>query len=155
MGILGAIKGIMKGGEIVKTVGDVVDNLITSKEEKEQLKIELQKVIYAHEEVIEKEITTRYEIEVKDRDGARKRETDIATSEKAPLINKIISPLLALLILGSCFVMWYIILFKDIPKEKEIIVAGIVGSLTTLSMAVVSYYFGSSKDRQRPVGSKE
>jgi CHAT domain-containing protein len=145
MGILSGIKGILKGGDIVKSVGDVVDNLVTSQEEKEQLKIELQKVINEHEAKIESEVTKRIELEFKDTDSARNREINIATSEKAPLINKIISPLLAILILGSCFLMWYIILFKDIPKEKEIIVAGIVGSLTTLSMAVVGYYFGSSK----------
>jgi hypothetical protein len=40
--------------------------------------------------------------------------------------------------------MWYTILFKDIPAEKEMLVAGIVGSLTTIAMGVVGYYFGSS-----------
>jgi fluoride ion exporter CrcB/FEX len=65
------------------------------------------------------------------------------------LLNKIIPPVLALLILGSTFLMWYIIIFKDLDKSKEVLVSGIIGSLTTLSMGVVGYYFGSS------IGSKE
>jgi fluoride ion exporter CrcB/FEX len=84
------------------------------------------------------------EIQQKENDSARQREVQIATSDKAPVLNKIISPLLALLILGSTFLFWYFILFKDLNKEKEMLVSGIVGSLTTLSMGVVSYYFGSS-----------
>lgn len=144
MPILETIKGLMNGGKIIESVGGVIDNLTTSKEEKEQLKIELAKEINRHEEKLIEETNRIVEAELKDLSDARNREIQIATSDKAPLINKIIQPLLALLILGSCFLMWYIILFKDIPKEKETIVAGIVGSLTTLSMGVVGFYFGSS-----------
>jgi fluoride ion exporter CrcB/FEX len=49
-----------------------------------------------------------------------------------------------MLILGSTFIFWYIIIFKDINKEKEVLISGIIGSLTTVSMAVAGYYFGSS-----------
>jgi len=80
-----------------------------------------------------------------DKDSARDREIQIATSEKAPLLNKIITPLLAILILGSTFIFWYILIFVDITKDKEILLSGITGSLTTLSMGVVGYYFGSSQ----------
>jgi hypothetical protein len=54
------------------------------------------------------------------------------------------TPILAMLILGSTFIFWYIIIFKDIEKEKEVLISGIIGSLTTVSMGVVGYYFGSS-----------
>ncbi|MES2395621.1 MAG: hypothetical protein V4549_06445 [Bacteroidota bacterium] len=84
------------------------------------------------------------ELEMQDMADARNREIQIATNEHAPLINKIIQPVLALLILGSCFFFWYQMLYVDIPKEKEVQLAGITGALTTLSMGVVGYYFGSS-----------
>jgi hypothetical protein len=97
-----------------------------------------------HIQVMEQEFTKQFEIQMKEMDSARKREIDIATSDKAPLLNKIITPILAMLILGSTFIFWYIIIFKDIEKEKEVLISGIIGSLTTVSMGVVGYYFGSS-----------
>lgn len=84
------------------------------------------------------------ELELQDMANARSREVAIVTSEHAPLLNKIIQPVLALMILGSCFLFWYFMLFTDIPKDKEVMIAGVTGSLTTLSMGVVGYYFGSS-----------
>lgn len=143
---MGILSSIFSGGaeKLVTAVGSTLDNLITSKEEKEAAKLALQQEINRHLESVQSDATKQIELELKDMSDARNREIQIATSEHAPLINKIIQPILALLILGSCFLMWYIIMFKDIPKEKETLVAGIVGSLTTLSMGVVSYFFGSS-----------
>ena len=141
----GIVGGLMKG----------FDNLFTSKEEKAAKVNELAKIESEMKSKIEEHLIKMEELRIKENElylkdmaDARNREIQIATSDKAPLINKIIQPILALLLLGSCFIMWYTILFKDIPKEKEMIVAGIVGSLTTIAMGVVGYYFGSS------VGSK-
>jgi hypothetical protein len=100
---------------------------------------------------MEVELTKQMDIEQKEMDSARKREIDIAISDKAPLLNKIITPILALLVLGSTFIFWYIIIFKDLEPHKEVLVSGIIGSLTTISMGVIGYYFGSSigsKDKQ-------
>lgn len=103
----------------------------------EELKIQAQEA----SEKLQNDLQQAY---LKDIDSARNREIQIVTSEHSPLLNKIIQPILGLLILGSCFVFWYMILFANIPKEHEIQIAGITGSLTTLSMGVVGYYFGSS-----------
>lgn len=143
-GIGTAIKGLLNGGKIVEQVGNVIDNLSTSKEEKEQLKIELEKEINRHSEVVETELTKRIEIELKDNQDARAREIQVATSDKAPLINKIVTPVLAFIIIGLTFTMWCLIVFKQIPESNRDTANIIVGSLTTLSMGVVSYYFGSS-----------
>jgi uncharacterized protein YcfJ len=142
-GIVSKIAGD-KAADIVTSVGNVADKFITTGQEKEEFKAEVQKEINRHLEEITKAQNSELELILKDVDSARNREVQVATSEKAPLINKIIQPVLALLLLGSCFVMWYTILFKDIPAEKEMLVAGIVGSLTTIAMGVVGYYFGSS-----------
>lgn len=146
MALIDKLTGLLQSGaaKAVEAVGTAFDKNFTSKEEKEAAKLELQKEINRHLEATVEQANNIAVAELKDVADARAREVAIATSDKAPLINKIIQPLLAILILGSCFLMWYIIMFKDIPDNKRELVAGIVGSLTTLSMGVVSFYFGSS-----------
>lgn len=153
--VKGAVSGIF-GSE---GISGLIDNITTNKEEKGEIKAKLDTIKNNFETRVmeialeqEKLQAEREKVLIQDMASARDREIQIAISDKAPLLNKIILPLLAMLIMGSTFLMWYIILFKDIPKEKEVIVSGIVGSLTTLSMGVVSYFFGSSKgsdDKQK------
>jgi hypothetical protein len=91
------------------------------------------------------------DLRLKDTDSARKRETEIATSEKAPLINKIVTPVLALGVTAITFVLFGILMFDRSPVEpsrKDILVY-VLGALTAISTQVISYYFGSS------VGSKD
>lgn len=145
--IIDKLKNLFSEGaaKVVDSVGNALDKNFTTKEEREAAKLELTKELNRHLESMEnnaKEITLA---EIKDLESARNREIQIATSDKAPLLNKIISPLLALLILGSCFLFWYQMLYAPIPKEKEAMLAGVTGSLTTLAMGVVGYYFGSSQ----------
>lgn len=128
--ILNAVGGVLPD----KGALGILKNIITSSPDiSSEDKLALQKLLLDAQE-----------LEMQDMASARNREIAIATSEHAPLINKIIQPILALLILGSCFLFWYLMLYADIPKEKEVQIAGITGALTTLSMGVVGYYFGSS-----------
>jgi hypothetical protein len=134
-----------KAPDILGVVGDVlpdkgglgvIKNMIKkhagmSEEEKDQ----------AIALVVEHEVElTRLENE--DRANARKRESDIVTSENAPILNKIVQPILALVIVGSTIIIWALILFRNYePKVNE---AMIIGALTTMSANVLQYYFGSS-----------
>jgi hypothetical protein len=91
------------------------------------------------------------DMRLKDTDSARKREAEIATSEKAPLINKIVTPVLALGVVTLTFILFGFLLFDDSPVEpsrKDILVY-VLGALTAISTQVISYYFGSS------IGSKD
>jgi hypothetical protein len=91
------------------------------------------------------------ELRLKDTDSARDREVQIATSDKAPLLNKIVTPVLALSILLLTFVLFGIVMFDNTPVEssrKDILIY-ILGVLSAISTQIVSYYFGSS------AGSKE
>lgn len=147
------ITNILAGGgsKLIETISNTVDEFTLSKEEKEAIKLKLIEETNKHTQLMEIELTKQMDIEQKEMDSARKREIDIATSDKAPLLNKIITPILALLVLGSTFIFWYIIIFKDLEPHKEVLVSGIIGSLTTISMGVIGYYFGSSigsKDKQ-------
>jgi hypothetical protein len=140
------LTGLFSGGasKIVDSVKGVISEFHLSPEDKLKAEQAILDATNKHIEVMEQEFTKQFEIQMKEMDSARKREIDIVTSDKAPLLNKIITPLLAMLILGSTFIFWYIIIFKDITKEKEVLISGIIGSLTTVSMGVVGYYFGSS-----------
>jgi len=88
---------------------------------------------------------------LKDTNDARQREVQIANSDKAPLLNKIVTPVLALSILLLTFVLFGVVMFNDTPIEasrKDILIY-ILGVLSAIASQIVSYYFGSS------AGSKE
>lgn len=84
---------------------------------------------------------------LKDVGSARDRETAIATSKDAPLLNKIVTPLLALSLLFITFILFGVVMFDNSPVEssrKDILIY-ILGVLSAISTQIVSYYFGSSQ----------
>jgi len=84
---------------------------------------------------------------LKDTNDARQREVQIANSDKAPLLNKIVTPVLALSILLLTFVLFGVVMFNDTPIEasrKDILIY-ILGVLSAIASQIVSYYFGSSQ----------
>jgi hypothetical protein len=91
------------------------------------------------------------EMLLKGTNDARQREVQIANSDKAPLLNKIVTPVLALSILLLTFALFGVVMFNDTPVEasrKDILIY-ILGVLSAIASQIVSYYFGSS------AGSKE
>lgn len=92
------------------------------------------------------------EIDARDRDSARNREIEIATSEKAPMINKVVTPLLALGVVGLSFVLFSILIFVQVKPEAKDILIYILGVLSAAVTQILSYYFGSSqgsKDKEQ------
>jgi len=131
-------------GELVDKVAGAVDRFVQTKEEKAQAQLELQKVINSHLEVMEQEATKQLEIQQKEMESARNREIQIAVADKAPLINKIVTPILALSVIALTFALFYILMFKQVGAEKDIIIY-VLGVLSAVCTQVVSYYFGSSQ----------
>ena len=87
------------------------------------------------------------ELRLKDTDSAREREVQISTSDKAPLLNKIVTPVLALSILLLTFILFGVVMFDGSPVEasrKDILIY-ILGVLSAIASQIVSYYFGSSQ----------
>jgi hypothetical protein len=87
------------------------------------------------------------ELYFKDTDSARGREIQIATSDKAPLLNKIITPVLALGVISLTFILFGVVMFDNNPVDstrKDILIY-ILGVLSAISTQIVSYYFGSSQ----------
>ena len=85
----------------------------------------------------------------KEMESARNREIQIATSEFAPMLNKIVTPVLALGTVGLTFILFGVIIFVDVDAESKDILIYVLGALTSAVTMVLGYYFGSS------AGSKE
>ena len=89
------------------------------------------------------------EASVKDMASARDREIKIATSEAAPLLNKIVTPVLALGTVCLSFILFAVILFVPVDQSSKDIIIYVLGALTSAVTMILGYYFGSS------VGSKD
>jgi hypothetical protein len=89
------------------------------------------------------------EAQVKEMQSARDREVQIATSEFAPMLSKIVTPLLALGTVGLTFILFGVIIFVDVDADSKDILIYVLGALTSAVTMVLGYYFGSS------AGSKE
>ena len=131
-------------GEIVDKVAGAVDRFVQTKEEKDAVNLEIRKVVSEELKAMEAEHTKQLEVYQKEMDSARNREIQIATADKAPLINKIVTPLLALGVILLTFILFYVLMFKQVGNEKDIIIY-VLGVLSAISTQIISYYFGSSQ----------
>ena len=87
-----------------------------------------------------------FKAEVEDRSSARDRESSVATAEAAPLLNKVVTPVLAIGVVGLTFLLFAVVLFDTtvIDAARKDLAIYILGALTTAIAQVLSYYFGSS-----------
>lgn len=100
-------------------------------------------------EMAQKGDLAELEFMAKEMASARDREVQIATSEFAPLLNKIVTPILALGTVALTFILYAIIIFVDVNEQSKDIMIYVLGALTSAVTMVLGYYFGSS------AGSKE
>ena len=100
-------------------------------------------------EMAQKGELAQLEAHVKDMQSARDREIQIATSEHAPVLNKIVTPVLALGTVALSFILFAVILFVPVDQGSKDIIIYVLGALTSAVTMILGYYFGSS------VGSKE
>ena len=133
----------MLGLETILSIGEkVLDRVLPDQEKASEAKLKLA-------ELAQSGNLKELETYAKDLDSARQREASIASSENAPLINKIITPILALAITGLSFVLFAVLIFVEVTTEAKDILIYILGVLSALVTQVASYYFGSS------MGSKD
>ena len=100
-------------------------------------------------EMAQKGQLAELEAMTKEMESARNREIQIATSEFAPFINKVVTPVLALGTVGLTFILFGVIIFVEVKPEAKDILIYVLGGLTSAMTMVLGYYFGSSQ------GSKE
>lgn len=117
----------------------IVDRIWPDATEKQKAEANLVIAELAHSE-------TMFTKEVEDRVSARQREAEVASSEFAPTLNKIITPILAIGTLLLSFILFYIVAFDTsmfTNANKDIIIY-ILGVLSAIDTQIIGYYFGSS-----------
>ena len=123
----------------IEFAGKVVDRIWPDATEKQKAEAAQIVAELAHEENI-------FSKEVEDRASARNREAAVVTSAEAPTINKVILPILAILVVVLSFLLFYLFGFGSAaidPNRKDIIIY-ILGLLSAALLQVLGYYFGSS-----------
>lgn len=157
-GIISALKGVIsgKGPELVKAVGDGLDNLFTSKEEKAILdnkRVEIDNLlnekIMTHEEEMEKLAIKQTEIYLADTQDARMNNTKIQESDKASWLAKNVGYMLDLflgLIWGTVTIFIIAKAFKVIHNDADMTaVLSIYGTITAVFMISLQFHRGTSK----------
>jgi hypothetical protein len=134
-------------GAILDIGGKLIDRFFPDPEQKAKAQMELMKMQQKGELAKMANDTELAKIYAADLDSARKRESEIVTSDKAPLINKIITPVLASAVLLMTFGLFSIVLFDngDIDPSRKDILIYVLGVLSAIATQIVSYYFGSSQ----------
>lgn len=126
--------------DILNIGGKIIDKLIPDPEAKAKAQLDLAKLAQDGQ-------LTQLQAELADLDSARKREMTVVTSENAPFLNKIITPVLAIAILVATFILFGLVMFAEgmIDTTRKDIIIYVLGVLSAISTQIVSYYFGSSK----------
>ena len=133
-------------GSIVDSVGKVLDNVITTKEEKMQLENELRKSEIQFQIDFKKLTNEEQKMFLDDISSARQRETQIQTSENATKLGKNVASFLALGTVALTLILFASLIFipsSDLGEKKDIILY-ILGVLSATLTQIYSYYFGSS-----------
>lgn len=138
---------ITAGIDLVKDIGGkLIDHWFPDPNEAAKAKMEL---LQMEQDGHLKELVAsneRFTQEVEDRQSARQREAQIATSDAAPMLNKIVTPILAIGVVVLTFLLFGFVLLDSgaiDPARKDMAIY-ILGALSSICGMVISYYFGSS-----------
>ncbi len=140
--IKNALSGTATG--IIEPIKDLVLGLTIDPDKKAELAQKLDEISKSHDEKLlelSNDIESKY---LADIDSARNREILIASSEKAPLLNKIILPLLAAFVTLGFFGILLFMMLHGIPTANAQVLNIMLGSLGTAWIGIIFYYFGSS-----------
>ena len=134
-------------GAILDIGSKLIDRFLPDPEQRAKAQYELLKMEKEGELAKMANDTELAKIYAADVDSARKREAEIVTSDVAPLINKIITPVLAASVLLMTFILFGLVLFDDgnIDSTRKDILIYVLGVLSAIATQIISYYFGSSK----------
>jgi hypothetical protein len=134
---------------LVSAVGDAIDKVVTSDEEKKELDNELAKATMQYEAQMAAFGLQEKQAYLADVNSARDNQSRVQESEHASWLAKNIHPLLAFSIMGLTFILYTVVIYGSTkegflrPETKDIVIY-ILGALTTVATQVVSYFFGSS-----------
>ena len=146
---MGFLSDLFSGGasNLVNSVGNVLDKVITTKGEKMQLDNEIRKAEMQFQLDMAKLSVEEKQMVYSDIASARDMTTKIATSAEAPKLLKVTAPYLAFGTTLLTFGLFYVVLFRpDIiqDKNKDVIIY-VLGVLSAIVTQIFSFYFGSSQ----------
>ena len=130
---------------LVDSVGKVLDGVITTKEEKQQLDIELIKSEQQFQLEMRKLGNEEKSLVLGDLSSARTREVQLNESVNTTRLNKNLMPYIAIGTIVIVFALFFVLIFTpDSVKDAKEIVMYILGILSAVLTQIYSYYFGSS-----------
>jgi len=127
--------------KVISSVGSVIDNLTTSKEEKEAAKLAIQVEVNRHMEALQANLLKEKELDVQDRASARNREAEFV---KATGHIDFLMWFLALAAIAIFAFLVWTLLKSEVPEKNEILVVHTLGIIEGIIVSLFSYYFGSS-----------
>lgn len=149
--MLDFLKGLFdkSGSNIIDSVTNAVDTFVTTKEEKEKLKIELLKIQQDYSIKSEELVQSAEKMYLEDTANAREHDVKIQESSNASFLSKNVAYWIDLGVIVGFFIMLAMILFKTVPEaNKELFYTGF-GILGTLATTILNFHRGTSH------GSKE
>jgi len=148
---MGFLQKIITGGtgDLIEKVGNTVDKFITTKEEKEKLKLEFQKLAQDHEEKLLELSQQELDSYLKDTQSARDANVKIQESDKASWLSKNVAYLIDIfitLLFGTITVILFLRLFKIAATDVDIVsLMALHGTVTAVFMTIVNFHRGTSR----------
>lgn len=145
---MGLLKDLFSGGAntLVDSVGKVLDNVVTTKEEKMQLENEIRKSEMQFQLDLKKLSLEEQQMILGDMSNARQREIQMLNTANTTRLNRDLMPMMALGTILIVLALFYVLIFSPqiIKSESKDIVMYILGVLSAVLTQIYSYYFGSS-----------
>jgi hypothetical protein len=158
--IMSFITELFSGGAstLVGAVGKVLDNVITTKEEKQTLENEIVKAEMQYNLEMQKLNNEERQMILGDMSNARSREVQMMSIENNTKLNKNLMPFMALGTIIIVLGLFFVLIFTPsvIKAESKDVIIYILGALSAILGQVYSYYFGSSQgsaDKQKTINS--
>ena len=146
MNFIGKLLGI-KPKEVIDSVGNVLDNLITNKEEREAAKLAVQQETHRHLEAISKSAEEMEKAYLQDIDSARKMQ--MAALQQEDKFSKRYVYYLSSFVIVSATAFGLLLFFVDFPESNRRLVEMFADIyLFAGAIMVLQFFFGSSKGSQ-------
>jgi hypothetical protein len=144
---MGFLQDLFSGGSsnLVSAVGNVLDKVTTSKEEKMQLDLEMKKADMQYQIDLKKLAGEEQKMMYGEMDSARRREVDLSSNQYASKMAKNVGPFLALGTTALTFTLFAGIIFNQFAQESQEVIFYVLGVLSAVLTQIFSYYFGSSE----------
>lgn len=126
-------------GNIVTAVGDAIDKNVTSDEERLKAKAELEKIVSDHALNLEKEVTTRIELQAQEMSSARQMYIQNSSLQKYYAITFLIGYLVL-----SITLILVTIGMTNLPDYGIAMISTIFGAMSTKVSTITDFLFGSS-----------